>query len=152
MASSLLRLLAASLPGWRDLPRPRAAAGAPPSSCPGHLLSERQWRVAGKGHWEGRPVPREENSCFNIFLTFKCFPPLLQGESQDCFSHKACDGGVAVKSWALSLNVRLPAHVGHVSAAGPSPRQYWPRSACTWASSSPHQEAASVLSLCPPPP
>lgn len=42
-----------------------------------------------------------------------------------------------MKAWALSLNVRLPAHIWAMSLLQvPSPREYWPRSAFSWASSS----------------
>lgn len=42
-----------------------------------------------------------------------------------------------MKGWALSLNVRLPAHMWAMSLLqAPSPREYWSWSAFSWASSS----------------
>lgn len=42
-----------------------------------------------------------------------------------------------MKGWALSLKVRLPAHMWAMSVLqAPSPREYRPRSAFSWASSS----------------
>lgn len=56
-----------------------------------------------------------------------------------------------MKGWALSLNVRLPVHMWAMSLLqAPRPREDCPRSAFSWASSSPQQKAASVLSLALP--
>lgn len=58
-----------------------------------------------------------------------------------------------MKGWALSLNVRLPAHMWAMSLLqAPSPREYWPRSAFIWASSSLNRKLPRFCHSALPPP